>query len=428
MSASVKQYTDLYEANRDKFGDRDEALKALSGAMLPDLFAPDYGLNVGRVRIPVDVAESFRCDVPTVSTLMGLVLNDTFVPSTTLAGRLPEGVVFGPLSECMDRLPEMIDPTELTALNDLLLQDGVIVYVPDGVRLHKPLQLVNIFSAPVDLMAVRRLVVILGENACARMLVCDHTQDDLRKYLSLEVVQISLARGSHFDLVNVEEASPLTGRRLEMRARLAADSSLAVTMAHLGGGDSAADIRVHLDGHGSEARVNGMIIAGGESRVANATTVWHHGERTRSEQLFKYVADGAAICDFRGRIVVDEAARFTEAYQNNRNLLASDRAAIHTEPTLEIYCDDVKCSHGAATGQLDTEALFYMRSRGIPEEQARHMLMEAFMADVIDGVSVDGLPARLRLLVERRFNGVDSAVCANCVPNNDLSTPNCDHV
>lgn len=428
MSTSVKQYVDLYEANRDKFGDREEALKALSGAELPDIFAPDYGLNIGRVKIPVDVAESFRCDVPTVSTLMGLVLNDTFVPSATLVDRLPQGVVFGPLTGHADKIPEMTDPTALTALNDLLTQEGVMVYVPAGVRLQKPLQLVNIFSAPVDLMAVRRLVVIMGENAEARMLVCDHTQDSLRNYLSLETVQISLARGARFDLVDIEEASPLTGRRLSLRARLDTDSRLAVTMGHIGGGDTASDIRVHLDGQGAEARVNGMVIAGGKSRVANATTVWHHGERTKSDQLFKYVADDVSRCDFRGRIVVDEAARFTEAYQTNRNVLASDTAAMHTEPTLEIYCDEVKCSHGAATGQLDNDALFYMRSRGIPEAQARHMLMEAFMSDVIDGVSIDGLPDRLRLLVERRFNGVDSAVCANCVPNNDLTTPTtCDH-
>lgn len=424
MSASSKQYLELYDANKALLGDRSEARRALEGAELPDAFAPDFGVNLGRVNMPVDVAESFRCDVPTVSTALGLVLNDRFVSSSTLAGRLPEGVVFGPLASMPELITPVADPNTLTALNDLLLQDGVVVYVPAGVRLAKPLQLVNIFASPVDLMAVRRLVVVMGAGAEARMLICDHTQDSMRKYLSLEVIQITLGAGARLDLVDMEESSPLTAHRMELRAALESDSALNVTLAHLTGGDCAADVRVHLNGTGASASVNGMTIAGGNCKVDYATTVWHHGEHTNSDQLFKYVVDDEANCAFRGRIVVDEAARFTEAYQTNRNVLASDRARMHSEPTLEIYCDEVKCSHGAATGQLDSEALFYMRSRGIPEAQARHMLMEAFMADVIDRVKIDGLPDRLRVLVERRFNGVDSAACSNCSPST-LSTPSC---
>lgn len=419
MSTSPKQYLDLYDANRALLGERAEARAALEGAELPDVFAPDFGVNLQRVKLPVDVAESFRCDVPTVSTALGLVLNDAFVPSATLAGRLPEGVLFCSLASEAARpyLPAGKPDSPLAALNALLWQDGVLVRVPRGVRLTKPLQLVNIFSSPVDLMAVRRMVVVLEEGAEARMLVCDHTQDSEHRYMALEQVDIALAPGAHFDLVDVEEASPLTDRRLLLTARLQADSRLNVTTAHLSGGDSAADLRVELDGTGAEARLNGMVIASGSSRVANVTTVRHHAEHTHSDQLYKYVADGESRCDFRGRIVVDEQARFTEAYQTNRNVLASADARMHSEPTLEIYCDEVKCSHGAATGQLDDAAVFYMRSRGIPEAQARHMLMEAFMADVIDRVAIDGLPDRLRLLVERRFNGVDSAACANCTPS-----------
>ncbi len=424
MSTPARQYTDLYDANRALLGDRPAARRALENAELPDVLAPDYGLNLSRVAIPVNVAESFRCDVPTVSTALGLVLNDTFVPSSTLAGRLPEGVIFGSLPSHPSHLSEIADPNALTALNDLLLQDGVLVYVPAGIKLSKPLQLVNIFSSAVDLMAVRRVVVALGRGAEARMLVCDHTQDQERRYMSLEVMQINLAEGARFDLVDIEEASPLTGRRLEVRAKLSDDASLNMTLAHLSGGDSAADIRVHLDGRGASARINGMVIAGGDSRVGCDTTVWHHDEHTTSDQLFKYVCDDRSRGSFCGRIVIDEAARFTEAYQTNRNVLASESAHMHSEPTLEIYCDEVKCSHGAATGQLDTDALFYMRSRGIPEDVARHMLMEAFMADVIDRVAIEGLPDRLRLLVERRFNGVDSAACANCSPS-ALNTPTC---
>ena len=185
-------------------------------------------------------------------------------------------------------------------------------------------------------------------------------------------------------------------------------------MSTLSGGDTTNDIRIDLDGDGAEAVVNGMAITDGTQLASNATTVRHHGEHTHSDQLFKYVADGESRGEFRGSIVVDESARFTEAYQTNRNILASDTARMHTEPTLEIYCDEVKCSHGAATGQLDPQALFYMRTRGIPEDTARHMLMEAFMADVIDSIGIEGLRERMRMLVERRFSGIADARCADC--------------
>lgn len=424
MSCSPDQYLNLYDANRALLGDRDDARRRLEGAVLPDVFAPDYGLNLTRMALPVNVAESFRCDVPTVTTALGLVLNDAFVPSSTLASRLPEGVSFCSLNSPEGRellCRAMPSETPEALLGDLLGQDGVLVHVGRNVSLNKPLQLVNIFSAPIDLMAVRRLLVVMEEGSDARMLVCDHTQDSIHNYLALERIDIVMERNARFHLVDIEESSPLTARRLELNARLKDDATLSVTMAHLSGGDTASSILVHLDGQGADARINGMSIAGGQSRVAHSTSVNHHGEHTKSDQLFKYVADDHARCSFTGRIKVDEQARFTEAYQTNRNILASDTARMHSEPALEIYCDEVKCSHGAATGQLDANALFYMRSRGIPEAQARHMLMEAFMADVIDRVGIDGLPDRLRLLVERRFNGVDSAACSNCQPCNPVS-------
>ncbi|MDE6145468.1 MAG: SufD family Fe-S cluster assembly protein, partial [Muribaculaceae bacterium] len=148
----------------------------------------------------------------------------------------------------------------------------------------------------------------------------------------------------------------------------------------------------------------------------------HKADHTLSNQVFKYVADGQSNCTFDGLIIVDESARFTEAYQTNHNLLASNDAKMHTEPTLEIYCDEVKCSHGATTGQLDDTALFYMRSRGIPEAEARRMLMEAFLSDVIANVGIDSLRERLRHLVERRFSALaeGSDSCADCSAINAL--------
>ena len=139
--------------------------------------------------------------------------------------------------------------------------------------------------------------------------------------------------------------------------------------------------------------------------IDNDTSVFHRAPRCKSNQLFKYVLDEESDGAFEGSITVTPSAPYTEAYQSNRNILASGSARMHCKPQLIINNDEVKCSHGATTGQIDEDALFYMRSRGISEEEGRRMLMQAFMIDVIDTVRIPGLQDRLRHLVDRRFSG-----------------------
>lgn len=418
------QYLDLYNQAKSYLGNRSEACKRFEQmSQLDDVFnATDYGVNVQRIPFAVDVAKSFGCDVPSVSAVPAVVVNDIFSVPQRLEERLPEGVRFMSLrravEECAELIPQFatgIDDGE-TRLNDLLWSDGVLLYVAPGVKLAKPLQLVNIFSSPVDLMAVRRMIIHVGRGAEARLLVCDHTQDSIHKYLSAELIQISLDDDSTFGLDIIEESSAKTTRRTTLNVAIGENASFECTAATLSCGDCRVRVQADLNGRGAMAKVNGMVIADKEQKAAYAVQVRHHAEHTESNQLFKYVADGCSKCSFTGNIIVDEQARFTEAYQTNRNLIASEQAVMHSEPTLEIYCDEVKCSHGAATGQLDQNALFYMQQRGIPEEQARRMLMEAFVGDVIDTVHIPGLRDRLHHLVERRFSGLgsDVASCADC--------------
>ena len=145
----------------------------------------------------------------------------------------------------------------------------------------------------------------------------------------------------------------------------------------------------------------------------NRATLTHSSTHGESRQLFKNALFGDARVGFGGRIIVKEGAVFTDAAQNNRNILISPDAHMETSPQLEIYCDEVKCSHGATTGQLDERALFYMQTRGIPAEQARRMLTQAFMADVVDNISYEVLRQRLHILVEKRLSGAPES-CSSC--------------
>lgn len=431
MSTSAKQYIELYDSATELLGNRPVQRERLEQMPeLDDAFAPtDYGMNLQRLAFAVDVARSFGCDVPAVSSVPAAVVNDIFSASARMNERLPKGVRFMSLRKAMEECPELvpdiaggIDDGE-TRLNDLLWADGVFLSVAPGVCLEKPLQLVNVFSSPVDLMAVRRMVISIGQGAQARLLVCDHTQDSEHRYLSAELISVNLADDAVLGLDFIEESSAKTVKRSTLNAQLGSHATFECTAATLSCGDSRMRIHVDMNGKGACASVNGMVVADREQRAGFVTRIVHHAENTSSNQLFKYVADGNSRCSFDGKIIVEEQARFTEAYQTNRNLLASEQAQMHTQPALEIYCDEVKCSHGAATGQLDENALFYMRQRGIPEQQARRMLMEAFVGDVIDTVHIPGLRDRLRHLVERRFSGLGSDVahCADCNLSNSNS-------
>ncbi len=441
---ALQQYIALYDDNRQAIDAhsaealnrrRPQAREALDGKRLPirtdeghektdvaEMFAPDYGVNINRMNLPVDIAATFRCDVPNISTLLGVVVNDKFVATDSLTRNCPEGLTVMSLAQAARELPELVERyygriaplTDVpTALNAMLLQDGVFIHAARGFRSDRAVQIVNIFHSPTPLVAMRRIVVALEEDAELQVLVCDHTQDGEQHYLSSQVVELYTARGAKLDYYDLEETSPLTSRMSQLYAAQAEGSTLLVNCSTLTAGTTRNEFSVSLDGPHCDTRLAGMVTASGRMHVDNSSSIVHSAESCHSDQLFKYVLDEESTGAFEGSITVTPRGRFTEAYQSNRNLLASTGAHMHTKPQLLIFNDDVKCSHGATTGQLDQQALFYMRTRGIPYAQARTMLMQAFMADVVDTVRLESLRDRLHHLVENRLAGREAS-CQTC--------------
>lgn len=396
---------------------------------LDAMFAPDYGINITRLPASADVAEAFRCDVPRLTTAMAITVNDTPRLVDTTRRALPEGVWFGSLAEFGRRHPTLLEtyygsvaPLKRpeVALNTLLAQDGIAVWVKRGVKVERPIQIVNLLSANVPVMAVRRLIVIMEEDAEATILCCDHTMDCDHKYLASSVAEIILGRGARLSFYDMEESSPLTSRCSGVFAEQAEGSELRMGSATLWCGTTRNDYEVALRGRDARCHLSGLTTGAGSSASDTHTHILHHAPHCTSKQLFKFALPDSSRGAFEGLVLVAPGAKGTDAEQTCRNLLASPDARMHTEPQLEIYCDDVKCSHGAATGQLSADALFYMRQRGIPEAIARTMLMQAFMADVVDTFRMDGLQDRLRHLVERRLGGSGPEACATCaarIPN-----------
>lgn len=385
-------------------------------------FAPDYGININRLSIPVNPYDVFRCDVPNLSTSLYFVVNDTFYDKMLPKAHLPEGVYAGGLKSFAEQYPELAaryyakaassSHDGIIALNTILAQDGFVVYVPKGVVVERPIQLVNIFRSDVDTMGNRRILVIMEPHSEAKLLVCDHSIDDV-KFLATQVIEIFAEEGAFFDYYDLEESSEFTTRFSSVHVKQEASSNVLVNGITLNNGLTRNNYYIELNGEQAETTLCGMSILDKEQQLDTYSRITHAVPYCTSNELFKNVLDDQAVGAFSGRILVKEGAQKTMAYQTNRNLCATREARMYSKPQLEIYADDVKCSHGMTTGQLDENALFYMQSRGIPREEARMLLSVAFTADVIDHVRMDALKDRLHKLVEKRFRG-ELARCAGC--------------
>ncbi len=386
------------------------------------LFAPDYGLNLNRLDIPVNPYEVFKCDVPNMSTSLYFVVNDAFYSKALPKAQLPEGVLLGSLKDLSKQHPELVqkyygklaDTSKdgITAFNTAFAQDGFMLYVPKGVVVEKPIQLVNILRADVNFMVNRRLLVVIEEGAQARLLVCDHAMDDVN-FLSTQVVEVFAAENSVFDLYELEETHTSTVRISNLYVNQEANSNVLLNGMTLHNGTTRNTTEVTLNGRGAEINLCGMAIADKNEHVDNHTFIDHKVSDCVSNELFKYVLDEQSVGAFAGKVLVREGAQHTSSQQTNRNLCATREARMYTQPQLEIYADDVKCSHGATVGQLDEKALFYMRQRGISLKEARLLLMFAFVNEVIDTIRMDALKDRLHLLVEKRFRG-ELNKCQGC--------------
>lgn len=277
---------------------------------------------------------------------------------------------------------------------------------------ERPIQLVNILRSDVNLMVNRRVLIVLEEGAQARLLVCDHAMDAVN-FLATQVVEVFVGRNAVFDLYELEETHTSMVRISSLYVRQEAGSNVLLNGMTLTNGTTRNTVEVTLAGENAEINLCGMAVADKNQHVDNRTSIDHAVPRCTSNELFKYVLDDQATGAFAGLVLVRPGAQHTSSQQTNRNLCATRDARMYTQPQLEIYADDVKCSHGATVGQLDDAALFYMQQRGIPLKEARMLLMFAFLGEVIDTIRLDALRDRLHLLVEKRFRG-ELNKCQGC--------------
>ena len=381
---------------------------------MQQLFEPDYGLNINRLDIPVDPYQAFKCDVPNLSTLLYFVVNDAFYTKALPKGNLPEGVVIGSLSQVATEKPELVskyygklaktNEDAVTALNTMLAQDGLFVYVPKNVKVDRTIQVINILRSDVDLMVNRRVLIVLEEGAEAKFLFCDHAVDD-RNFLSTQVIEAFVDENASLELNCLEETHYKNARVSNVYVDQQRSSRVNHNVITLHNGFTRNMLNLVFKGEGAECNCNGCVIADKSQHVDNNILIDHQVPHCDSNILYKYVLNDKSVGAFAGRVLVRKDAQKTTSQQTNQNLCTTKEARMYTQPMLEIYADDVKCNHGSTVGQLNDAALFYMQQRGVSVEEAKLLLEFAFINEVIDKMELEPLRDRLHHLVELRFRG-----------------------
>ncbi len=322
-----------------------------------------------------------------------IFVNGHVVPALSHVESLPAGVRVCSLARALEDEPDRVaealravdgDPRSFTALNAAFAGAGSWIEVDDGVALDEPVQLLFLtLGAGEPFMSHPRVVVRLGRDARLR-LIESHVGAGSGPSLTNLVSQVELGPGALLEHDRVEQVVGEATQVSKSYLRLGAKAKLAQTVVTLGGGLVRNEIEARLEGSGVECLLNGLFLLHGREHVDNLIQVHHVAPGCHSDQFYKGVIDERAHAVFAGKIFVHKDAQKTNAYQKNDNLLLSDDAEIDTKPELEIYADDVKCSHGATSGDLDPTALFYLRSRGLPKTAAQAVLTFAFAAEVID--------------------------------------------
>jgi Fe-S cluster assembly protein SufD len=373
-------------------------------ANLPLVAAP-------RAEIGLDAIAPYLLGGPKARRL--IFVNGHVVPELSHVQGLPRGVRAMSLPRALQSDAERVgavlaaldDGRSFTALNSAFVGAGAWIELDEAADAEDPLQLLFLtVGQPAAFMSHPRIVVRLGPGARLR-LIESHVGRGAGASLTNLVSQIDLAAGAVLEHDRVELATAESSQIGKAYVRLDHGAKLAQTVATLGGGLVRNETEARIEGRGVECLLNGLYHAQGREHVDNLIRVHHTAPGSHSDQFYKGVVDGRGHAVFAGKIVVHQDAQKTNAFQKNDNLLLSDEAEIDTKPELEIYADDVKCSHGATCGDLDPTALFYLRSRGLPRVAAESVLTFAFAAEVIDRFADPTVRQHVRKAAVHRLPG-----------------------
>ena len=413
MRTIEKKLVDLYFANLDLVEEglpsvinrhRGDAIQSFNLLGLPTKKVEKYKYTDVRARYDQDF-ETFFTPFGTWNEAWQPLLKDAYIIrllngysyGNEVLTTLENGVVYGSLREAVGQYPELVEQyynqladnstDAITSLNTAFIQDGAFIYIPRNVSVEQPFVLVQGYSAEESAQVYGRVLIVAEENAEAKVVLQSHVSNG-NAFLINQVTEISAANAARIETVDVVLENNRSTHLSNQFVRQANDSRVQTVSVHVDGGMIRNNSSAYLEGGNAENHTHGLFIAGENQHMDSHTNIEHRVADCTSFEDFRGVAAGEGVGAFNGRILVAQDAQRTQAFQQNHNLLLSNDAVIYTKPQLEIYADDVKCSHGATIGQLDPQAIFYMRQRGISEEEARKLQMYGFVRTIIDKINL----------------------------------------
>ena len=365
---------------------------------------------------------NFCCVIHNLDTEVVTLTNGIFSEGEGLR-TLNNGIVIGSTRRAMQEYPELFEKHFGTCnindingfhnINTALWQDGFFIYAPKNAVAEKPIQIIKVIDDDNNPFIQTRNLIILETNSQLQIIDCDDSIKEQSSFVNsyTEIILGENAKLDNYKLQNLNDNSSLLNTNT---AKQMANSCLQTHTISFNGGKIRNNIFVDIDGEGAECNLYGLYLVDKKQHVDNQIKVNHNVPNCNSNEKFKGILDNEATAVFNGHVHVAPNAQKTNAYQNNSNIVLTDKAKINTMPFLEIYADDVKCSHGSSIGQLDQEAMFYMQQRGISKENARMLLMYAFAADISNNIGIEALRERIDDMIKRRLKG-ELSCCENCV-------------
>ena len=374
-------------------------------------------------QVNADLNNYFHCQINDLDAYVVVLSNGIYYKENNAKLNLPDDVIICSIIEAETKHNQIFKTfynkqTSLTddvfsALNTMFFNDGIFIYIPNNYKLDKPIQIINITHGFYNKTIFVRNLFVFGKNSEANILICNHTLNNSKNFI-IDVTETYLDENAtlkYIAIQNEHNQSYVNNFHFVETNKKAHINSLELL---LNGKFLKNNIFVNLKEEYSSVNLLGLALADKNQIFDNYTYINHKASNCCSNELYKYILDDDALGNFNGKIIVAKDAQKTSAQQTNKNICLTDNAKMKTRPQLEIYADDVKCSHGTTIGQLDQQAIFYLQQRGISQKEAQQMLMFAFANDILLEIKVETLKNKLSELINSRLKG-ELSDCFNCL-------------
>ncbi|NOX84494.1 MAG: Fe-S cluster assembly protein SufD [Chlorobi bacterium] len=391
---------------------------------LLNVFDREFRLETERQPYRKAINEIFECEISGFHPEIISVLNGHYYAKDPGEIRsLDNGVLVGSILVAQKEFPALFDryfgkigdykTDGLKAANTAFFKDGIFIYVPDGVEVNDALQLIKMVNETGNPFIASRNLILLGKNSKLTFMHCDDSINHFSSFVNT-FTEIYVGENATLELYKLQNLNDESALLNNTFIRQEKNSKTHANVISLNGGIIRNELHIDLAGEGAETDLSGVYLMDKEQHIDNQVYVNHLVPHCNSNTLYKGVLDNKATAIFRGYIFVKRDAQKTNAFQKNNNILMTSDARIDTMPFLEIYADDVKCSHGATVGQLDDEALFYLMQRGINRDDATLLLMNAFTSEVTSKISIDPLRITTEDMIKKRLRG-ELSICDKCI-------------